>query len=279
MQPSTSLRGRSLWQSIFLSAPGKDGLFRCARNDCVFRLVLAVLFVGALLSPAVGSAQTKNQPLPKKIASNITDMTPIALHPGANSVEFWGTVTYYGWNKRNIDPKKNRIEPFHQVGQIYDFKGFVGTDKYIATVTWQDPSQLVTLANNDMAADQPCWACGTIQTNEFFDGKLDGHRETFLVTATRQLITPQPGGDAPSYFDPQPTIITIFAFNGGTPLTDMDKLGDARSFSPPGFVQIDSFESNSGYCSSNLAILNELPIKPLPSAQFPKEQAINNGCD
>jgi hypothetical protein len=275
---NSSLRGRAAAVAIHLLSRNqqKDGLLRSARNDGVFWLVLGIIVF--LATTVSGWAQTKPASLPQKIASNITDMTPIILHPGANTVEFWGSVSYLTWNKSQPDWNNRRIVPFHQSGQIYDFKKFIGTDEYIATVTWINPSEVVDLGNGDTAADQGCWACGMIQTDEFFVGNLGGHKQTFLVTAKRQLTALQPGGDSPSYFTPQPTIITIFAFYGGTPQIDRDKLGDARSFSPPGFVQIDTFESNAKYCQSDTAILVELPFKPALSPQS-RKRAIQDDCN
>lgn len=268
MHLSTSLRGRSPKQSIFRAAIGKDGLLRRACNDG------AMLLVAVISALALGAApsQANTPPLPAKLTANITGLTPMTFKPGPNAVVFFGEKSRHPQSNSPgslLDYTKDDLIPTQMGVTVTDaqtvWRG-ITIDSYFVTTPWISKAFLVQLTEpDDIPGDgnanqywidhQITGFAGDDQTAIFFQGWLDGRKQSFLIVATRQY-PPLLSNKTPTLFpsDPLPTIITVYKFYAGEDLATYEPNLDGG----PQFLKLDQFEPSKRYCSSTNAIAFEL---------------------
>jgi hypothetical protein len=131
------------------------------------------------------------------------------------------------------------------------------TQIYFASVNWATPYDAVALGLDGIGnpdggysiQEESFMGFTPVRSVMFLDGEISGHKETFFVTATRI-----PEGEAP-FMHALPVEISIYGFSAGTP----PGYGSLSSI-PPHFYKIQSYTTNTRYCSSYIALASEVPI-------------------
>lgn len=254
-------------QPVF-ACGGQNGSRRYVHHDGAILLVAVM----SVLAFGVSPCRASTPPLPKKLTANITDLTPLAFKPGPNAVVFFGEQSRHPQNKKPgplLDYTKDELTPTQMAVTVTDAQEIWRTitiDSYFVTTSWISKAFLVQLIEPDdipgggngsqyWIDNQITGSAGDDQTAMFFQGRLDGRKQTFLIIATRQYpITPP--GKMPTLFpnDPLPTIITVYQFYAGENLATYEPNLD----SGPSFLKLDQFEPSTHYCSSTNAIAFEL---------------------
>jgi hypothetical protein len=208
-----------------------------------------------------------NLQLPATPSVKISNLMLIKLSPGLNKVTFFGMQTLLPPDPQrpSVPDFKHPYErPTHLNGTIFAVqnipKGRI-VNSYVATVDWVSPAAVLDFVDpeaddnsTEILSDSYTIVAGYDQTSMFFQGIMDGHRQTFLVLAARQATAADVRSghmDYPS--DPLPTEISIYAFSAGTPASY-----DREIAWEPYFSKIDEFLPKKKYCSSYNAIAMEL---------------------
>ncbi|HEY1921618.1 MAG TPA: hypothetical protein VGG44_02540, partial [Tepidisphaeraceae bacterium] len=198
------------------------------------------------------------------------------LHPGPNDVTFYGTQ----WDVHGYKPGTSLLladrVPFQQAGQIYDLINEGSKNSYFATTQWSMPFTNIPLTDGPGAdimsdgygvGDWGNSAHGLFQYVSFFQGLLNGQKQTFFVTAKTKFT--HIAGDGVDYSKAQLVDIDIYAFSGGSTSNSSPKIPEA-----PGFEPIGGLETKYKYCDAEHAMLIALPIVPTPLKQLQDRQAL-----
>jgi hypothetical protein len=209
--------------------------------------------------------------LPAQMSVKISSLAFIKLSPGLNRVTLLGMQTLLPPDPQHpgLPDFKHQYEtPAHLNGTIFEVQNIPRgriVNSYIATVNWVSPNDVSKFSDPkadvfpepELLSDSYTIVAGYDQTSMFFQGIMDGHKETFLVTATRHYrvatVADIKNGNMDFPSDPLPTDIAIYAFSAGTPASY-----DAEIAWEPEFRKIDDFLPKKKYCSSYNAIALEL---------------------
>jgi hypothetical protein len=128
-----------------------------------------------------------------------------------------------------------------------------GYDIFTVTVN----GSIATVEGRDNITDSPHTGDDMVTSVRFVRGAAEGHRTTFILTASRNIVGPVP--------DPAPTVLRIYVLQ-----RSRDALG-----TPYEFRLVREFSARRRYCNADMALQSEIG---LPVARSYSGPVTIDGC-